>query len=754
MQYVILLALVLAELSALALAVALAFGLAGDSRAKHACYVGTVVAGIIVLVLNYAGIRGLLRRLHDALFANAPSETIRYLFFLRYPLLCLTLLVSLPWLATKTMPRLLDSLFSVSSFDLFWIGTLCGLNSWSIMVVIELVVMYGPYRFGGEGLHLRPGWLRWLAPMRHVLYALLGVPIVLTACNRVDYPGWGIFWAVAGFLCAFLILLLTAWQREQVVSAGTEPSHLLVNGSWFRRRWNADEDEQQPDAPKPFVLLLRFLGPGYYDDQRQQPQPGHLLALCLLLALGCLYVLIGFAFRPSGGFGDVFPALGYLLVVLLLLVWALPAASFFFDRWRVPVVPALFVTVLATYGAANTDHFYQTRAAPADRVVSLSPTEALDAWLEVRPESSHRMAVVALSGGGIAAAAWGAEVLTGLEGELGRPFTESLHVLCGASGGSVAMIHYLDGFHAQRPRSPDELERIRRAASHSTLAALTWGVAYPDLWRLMAPPVMSWFPYQDRGWALQEAWRSLLRYPDATLHTIRRQIRNGTVPVPLFDATVVDTGRQFVISPVDVHRAGGNRFRACQSFFGEYPERDLDLVTAARLSATFPWVSPICRASRDSGGVGWHIADAAYFDNYGTVSLIEWLNTVLPRYTRLVPRPKLLFIRITIRELQFAGALEKEKPGWTYTLYGPLTTLLATGATSQLARNDHMLEALLERWADRGEVDIEVVDFPLRIEAPLSWQLTPESLAEIRSRWADEVSRGEQWKKVQQFYGH
>ncbi len=748
--------LMLAELSAILISVWLVVTSSADSW-RHELFAASVFCWGVVILLSYAGYRGLLRRLHDAVLANEPGETIRYLFYLRYPLLCATALMAFPFVASSSMRRLLDSLFSVAEFDLFSITALALLNSWSIMVVMELVTMYGPQRFGGGKLQWRPTWLHALWFLRHWIFALPAVPIVLKATLRAENP-WGAFaWATVGAVAAFLLLAFTAWQRERVVRAGTEPSTLLLNGSWFRRRWdeeadNEEAEDEERDVPPIVSAWLRFLGPGYFDHQRQVPLPGHLLALTLLLVLACIYVVIGVAFRPSGGWNNYFPALGYLLVVLLLAVWALPAASFFLDRWRIPVIPVLVIVMWAGYRATQTDHYYRTLPAPEERVDSLSPAEVLDAWLQTRPESRHRMTVVAISGGGIAASAWGIEVLTGLEAELGRTFTESLHAVCSASGGSVAALYYLDGFHAQRPRSATELDRIRRAASHSSLPALTWGVAYPDLWRLVMPPVMSPFDYQDRGWALQEAWRSHLQYPHLTLHSLRHLIRAGTMPAVLFDATIVETGRPFVLTPVDIHRVDGNRFTATQSFCAEYPSRDLDWVTAARLSATFPWVSPICRASPDSGGVGWHIADAAYFDNYGMVSLVEWLNTVLPRYARSVQRPKLLIIRITIRELKFTAPPNQNQNGWASTVYGPLITLLTAGASSQIARNEQLLESLLERWADRGEVEIVVVDFPLRIEVPLSWQLSPESIAQIRSRWADEVARGSQIQKIRCFY--
>jgi hypothetical protein len=280
---------------------------------------------------------------------------------------------------------------------------------------------------------------------------------------------------------------------------------------------------------------------------------------------------------------------------------------------------------------------------------------------------------------------------------------------------------------------------------------MTWGVAYPDLWRFVAPPTLHCAPYLDRGWALEEAWRSELVNPNATLLDWRAKVAKGQMPVPLFDATAVETGRQFLLTPVDVHRAGGKRFQAYHSFLSLYQQRNINIATAARLSATFPWVTPITRAARDSGGPTLHVADGAYFDNYGMATMIEWLNSVLPTYTKQQHR-KVLLIRISIRDTSFHQdqLVFDEKEGWAYTLYGPLLTLISAGSASQIARNEQLLELLGDRWD--GDVELTVVNFVLRTEVPLSWQLTEEACQQIRARWAEEVAANNELARVQAFF--
>jgi len=212
----------------------------------------------------------------------------------------------------------------------------------------------------------------------------------------------------------------------------------------------------------------------------------------------------------------------------------------------------------------------------------------------------------------------------------------------------------------------------------------------------------------------------------------------------------VETGRQFLLTPVDVHRAGGKRFQAYHNFLSLYQQRNINMATAARLSATFPWVSPITRAAQDAGGPTLHVADGAYFDNYGIATMIEWLNSVLPTYTAQQQHRKVLLIRISIRDTSFQNDLVyDEKEGWAYTLYGPLLTLISAGSASQIARNEQLLELLGDRW--NGPIDLTVVNFVLRTEVPLSWQLTDEACQQIRARWAEEVRSNKDFAQVRAF---
>ncbi|MEO1596021.1 MAG: hypothetical protein AAFS02_12335 [Pseudomonadota bacterium] len=187
---------------------------------------------------------------------------------------------------------------------------------------------------------------------------------------------------------------------------------------------------------------------------------------------------------------------------------------------------------------------------------------------------------------------------------------------------------------------------------------------------------------------------------------------------------------------------------------------DMRAVTAARLSATFPYVTPVARARvrRDDsdyeGGTAesdtdngprvdtppWHVGDGGYFDNPGSVAVFRWIEAVRDIESRRggnAQRP-ILFIQINPFPARPARSVPVEGQGWQAALLGPLQGMLSVRTSSQLARSDlelSMLEAI------RGPC-FEAVEFRPPYEAnradpPLSWELSRADRARLVEDWRD-----------------
>ncbi len=97
-------------------------------------------------------------------------------------------------------------------------------------------------------------------------------------------------------------------------------------------------------------------------------------------------------------------------------------------------------------------------------------------------------------------------------------------------------------------------------------------MAYPDLWSVLGLPLFSSALTQkpllenqilDRGYAIELDWLGETRDPalqkQKTLRTWQQQILSGQIPIPIFNATLVEDGRRFLISPMTFDRAKGRQ---------------------------------------------------------------------------------------------------------------------------------------------------------------------------------------------------
>ncbi|MBM3794020.1 MAG: hypothetical protein FJW31_08110 [Acidobacteria bacterium] len=182
--------------------------------------------------------------------------------------------------------------------------------------------------------------------------------------------------------------------------------------------------------------------------------------------------------------------------------------------------------------------------------------------------------LVCASGGGITAALWTATVLSGLDQANPAHFRANLALFSAASGGSVGGLHFLTA----EPR--DAVHR----AGRSSLDAAAWGLVGPDLLRAAVPFAGAALGNVGRGWALERAWNvPQPQWPAAP-------------PAVVFNATSAETGEGLALGNVDLAPL-------LRGHAGVAP------VVAARLSASFPYVTP---APRPASGPGTHVADGGY----------------------------------------------------------------------------------------------------------------------------------------------
>lgn len=682
---------------------------------------------------------------------------LRYVFLTRFSWLCGLALLAIGPISLGVAPSLLANLFVLDHpyqlVEISWI------TMWAAATVMETMRVttqnaddrFDDYREAAERFRdawgiedvedsdtwylRRDGWVTffcgfvaalavWYATVDACVSSTVGDPTTAWAAAA----GSSEVSVIRGYAwrCGYqgLGIAIAAWMAMTAVA--------IIMHEYSNRRW-------MRGLEPPFLGAYRFLdhllGPGYFrcegvddeapedaGDRRQlRLAPGHFSVLCYTIAF-LIWYTINYASatgsQPMPTESSTYSALFYFMLSLTLAIYILPGIAFFLDRYRVPVLLTPLVLMMIFYNAFDTDHYYQLNPAPARETAFQPPTitEAIDRWwLPLDREGKRTLVVVDASGGGIQASAWTAQVLTGLHERYGDPFSRSVGMISSVSGGSVGTMFYLanrtEAIDYQQRRdlkpptsalSEQAIRRIRFLSRASAMEASAWGVAYADSMRAIFPPLVN--EEVDRGWAIERVWRQRMEQhidpsmSDWRLSDLGRASVERQLPVPVFNATFVESGQRLMISPLLGPPAESN-YGGLQ-WYQEFPDSHPYVATAARLSATFPYVAPAARADGEGPVAEHHVVDGAYVDNEGAVTSVDWISKMLDFYQQeggLERRPfdRILLIRIQAFPQDHA---EQDPPkahvGWRAELAAPLEAMLQVRRASQTERGDLEIDLL------------------------------------------------------------
>jgi hypothetical protein len=492
-----------------------------------------------------------------------------------------------------------------------FVAAACSFSSW-------LVLEYGDVRFGvpkrkewtsDEVFHLVGGFpVDRMGVILGLLYlasaaTVIGGTVSKTATSQGTAPVSAVIWGVGIFL-VLVLLAAFLWHR-------------------FGRREGSFVAE-----------LLAFTRKGYMPELgHPRLLPGHGFGIWVALLSHAVYLFFGYRWLfpdPEHVWGPRAASLVCVLLLLALLCWIFGALAFFFDGYRLPVLVPFFVLVLTAAQWPQSDHFFNVKKLEPPPP-GLFPFDVLNAGKDQVPGDAA--IVVCASGGGIQAEAWTAKVLISLRADAGPKFTRALRLISSVSGGSVGALQFL-GAWQHGDVEDSRLSAVFAASIASVLDEVAQGLIYPDLWRLALPFFV--LHAAGRGQAQEKAWATHATFPEA-LSAWRDQVRAGMMPAVIFNSTVNETGERLMITDIDFARAqgvgAGGEMRTLRDLYkGTGLDLDVSPLTGARLSATFPYVSPAARADFDlPRNARYHMVDGGYYDNLGISSAIEFLEQAVLR---------------------------------------------------------------------------------------------------------------------------
>lgn len=404
-------------------------------------------------------------------------------------------------------------------------------------------------------------------------------------------PLWELHFLATVSLIAFVLLYLFLYPIVAPVVTTTHPAAEIVLAAAI------------------FTCVL--LGARQTGSRWKMQKAGIFFSLLFLALLGAFgYLLISDIIHQNVKLERSFPVLASVTVILIFMQWGINGASFFFDRYRVPVLTSavafVFLPKLAlSYVPAvngdswiqwvqtnvvdwDADHYFEVRQAPRVTVLP-TPADAVDKRFERLNADDQPLVVVTATGGGIRAAEWTAQVMARLEKEFREDKQKQLngyllhdHVLLasGVSGGSVGLVPYLVEYTGPQgtafPANNDLRDRLTIGPGCSSLEAAAWGLEYYDLQRLAltfrlpvlqsaqdSPGDITTIVAPDRTWALSRALNRNLNDPQCgvspqtpkvpdgetiTLGQAAKNLSNGTMPAFTLNTTLAESGGRFLLS--------------------------------------------------------------------------------------------------------------------------------------------------------------------------------------------------------------
>ncbi len=556
----------------------------------------------------------------------------------------------------------------------------------------------------------------------------------------------------------------------------------------------------QPDAPSLHTLSYRLsrrvqqcistlasrLGCAYLLDPKGCIYPAHFLAILIVIALLVFWNVFALVANPEGtidlqSVGLQPPSVVYVYASLLLFVWLLAGLNFHLGRLHFSPIVVLLAFIIIGYSIFDIDHEYKVTREESPPPLP-TPVEVVQ-----KSKGGKNLVVVTSEGGGIWAAGWTAlalEKLIGARTELAH----EIRLLSTVSGGSVGAAQYVWGllndpqYREGKELSPNTLRNIRVKATSSSLEAAAYGVAFRDFPRLVTGGL--YYPIiqdHDRGELLEDEWARTAagtvkespteketeyrvhkgaKGTELRLLDLGAQITTGLIPAVIFNATVMESGQKVMITPVDF-RANGVGYKRGQTlaeFLFPDPKSgvapagaNLPFWTAARLSATFSFVSPAVRTNVANKKAGeqrnqWrqHLVDGGYYDNFGVASALDWLQPVLE--ARRDGKEGLNFSRVLIIQLRgFADKQPEQAPssfGAEAALIGPLDALFAIREGVASSRNSIDVARFINSWNRQleGKAQLQTVEFApadTQPKGPLSWHLCKADINNLEKSWND-----------------
>lgn len=481
-----------------------------------------------------------------------------------------------------------------------------------------------------------------------------------------------------------------------------------------------------------------------------------MISVVLLVALG--YLIDKPFFRIPAG-ASIF----LLCSILIALVGAI---SYWFGRWRVPVVILLLILVNfvtrydhfnhksqaygLNYGAPPAPYNYESLEAichPDTLAKDVQKgLQQLEHWKKkVAPDGSKpKLVLLSVSGGGLKAAVWAMQVMRQADSRTQGQFLQHTNLITGASGGMMGAGYYRDLYLSEQMTKPwQALDSVHlEYVARDLLNAITFTIVSNDVFLPWVPFEKQGYIYvKDRGYAFEQQLQEHLNGAFEKLVLDYQEPEwKGETPLLFLTPAIVNDGRQMVIStqgvsymmapPVAMKRPGAVEIDAVDlmRLLKDQDAENLLFSSAMRMNATFPYILPNVHLPTQPG---IEVVDAGFLDDFGLKSATRYLHVFKDWVKTNTSGVVLVQVRSFDRNREIAAS---DQQGTIESFLNPLG-IAGKVISLQNYEHDNSLGFLFDIL---GEDFVDIVRFTYlptsdKLKAGISFHLTQLEFEDIKS---------------------
>jgi hypothetical protein len=343
----------------------------------------------------------------------------------------------------------------------------------------------------------------------------------------------------------------------------------------------------------------------------------------------------------------------------------------------------------------------------------------LNNWRRKFPDSVNpKIIFIGTSGGGQRSAVWAMNVLQRIDSATrGEAFRHSI-LITGASGGMIGAAYYrelkrrkLNGLSID-PTAHQYLENIAKDNLNPIILSMTVSdlfLRFPRFNESLDTKI-----YRDRGYAFEDQLMKNTEFVmDRSIYGYAPEEKLGTIPIILLGPTIVNDGRKLFISgqPISYMNRGipevekniNTHVKAIEysRFFINHQADKLKFITALRMNATFPYITPNISLPSDPPML---IMDAGLSDNLGTIDATRFIWV----FKDWIEKNTSGVIILKLRDNEKIREIESMKfPSLFSKFLNPISGLYTMWGEAQEMNNDTHLEYLVRSIKSK----VDVIDF-------------------------------------------